>query len=971
MTRLHGFELISDRTIPELNTRARMWRHLKSGAQFLSLENDDENKVFGITFATPPTDSTGVAHIMEHSVLCGSRKYPVKEPFVELLKGSMKTFLNAMTFPDKTTYPVASQNVKDLYNLADVYLDAVFYPNITPFTLKQEGWHYELDDLDGPLTYKGVVFNEMKGAYSDPEGLLYRRIEEALFPDTIYGVDSGGDPAQIPTLTYEQFKAFHERYYHPSNALIYFYGDDDPEERLRFLDSYLQDFERQEVSLPIERQPSFPEPRRTVYHYASGDGDDADRAMVTVNWVVGDVLDSDQTLALAVLSHILIGTPASPLRKALIDSGLGEDLVGAGLESDILQVFFSTGLKGVAPENVSRVEALILDTLQALVRDGIDPEMIEASLNTLEFALRENNTGPYPRGLILMLRALRTWLYGGDPLEPLAFEGRLSALKERLAADPRLFENLIARYLLDNAHRITVIMEPDPALGPQLEAQERARLDEARAAMSEDELRRVQEEMRTLKQMQETPDPPEALATIPSLTLEDLDPKIKTIPCEEVTLAETTTLYHDLFTNGIVYLDLGFDLYSLPQDYLPYVNLFARALLETGTATQDYVKLAQRIGRKTGGIHPAAFTSALPHDAAGTAWLFLRGKATVENTGELLAILRDVLLTARLDNRERFRQIVLEEKADQEAGLVPAGHALVSSRLKARFTTADWAAEQMGGLDYLFFLRRLIDQIEQDWPSVQAALEAMREMLLNRRAMIANVTLDRAGWDQVRPALEGFLGELPANDRTLYPWEPPEVRGDEGLVIPAQVNYVGKAGNLYDLGYAYDGSVVVITNFLRATWLWERVRVHGGAYGGFCHFDRRSGVFGYVSYRDPNLLDTLRVYDRAGRFLRELDLPQDELVKSIVGAIGQLDAYQLPDAKGFTSMVRYLLGETDEERQQLRDEVLDTTLDDFKRFGEVLEEMAEVGQIVVLGGADAIARANEQRDGFLSVTKVL
>lgn len=971
MTRLHGFELVSDRTIPELNTRARMWRHERTGAQFLSLENDDENKVFGITFGTPPTDSTGIAHIMEHSVLCGSRKYPVKEPFVELLKGSLKTFLNAMTYPDKTAYPVASQNAQDLYNLADVYLDAVFYPNITPYTLKQEGWHYELEDLDGALTYKGVVYNEMKGAYSDPEGLLYRRIEQALYPDTIYGVDSGGDPAEIPNLTYEQFKAFHERYYHPSNAMIYFYGDDDPEERLRFLDSYLKEFDRQEIALPIEEQPAFPAPRRTVYHYASGDGDDADRAMVAATWVVGDVLDTEQVMALSVLSHILIGTPASPLRKALIDSGLGTDLVGGGLEPDVRQMFFSTGLKGVAPQNIDQVEALILDTLRSLASEGIDPEMIEASMNTMEFALRENNTGAYPRGLILMMRALRTWLHGGDPLDMLSFEGRLSALKERLAADPRLFEGMIERHLLNNTHRATVIMEPDPELGAQLEARERARLDEVYGRMSEDERRQVQEEMQTLKRMQETPDSPEALATIPSLTLEDLEPKIKTIPCEALTLAEMPALYHELFTNGIVYLDLGFNLYALPQDYLPYVNLFSRALLETGTATQDYVKLAQRIGRKTGGIRPAAFTSALPNDAAGIAWLFLRGKATVENTGELLAILRDVLTTARLDNRERFRQIVLEEKADQESSLVPAGHAMVSSRLKSRFTTADWAAEQMGGLEYLFFLRKLVDQIEQDWPSVQSALEAMREMLLNRSAMIVNVTLDRAGWDEVRPALEGFLSELPANARTLHPWQPPEMTGDEGLVIPAQVNYVGKAGNLYDLGYAYNGSAVVITNFLRATWLWERVRVHGGAYGGFCHFDRRSGVFGYVSYRDPNLLDTLHVYDQAGRFLRELDLPQDELVKGIVGAIGQLDVYQLPDAKGFTSLARYLLGETDEERQRIRDEVLGTTLDDFKRFGEVLEELASVGQIVVLGGADAIARANQQRDGFLRVTKVL
>lgn len=969
MTQLHGFELISDRHVAELNTRARLWRHVRSGAQLLSLENDDENKVFGITFATPPTDSTGIAHIMEHSVLCGSRKYPVKEPFVELLKGSLKTFLNAMTFSDKTTYPVASQNVKDLYNLADVYLDAVFYPRLTPYTLKQEGWHYELESPDSPLTYKGVVFNEMKGAYSDPEGLLYRRIEQALFPDTIYGVDSGGDPQEIPNLTYEQFIAFHRRYYHPSNALIYFYGDDDPEERLRFLDSYLKDFERQEIPIAIERQPPFPEPRRTVYTYAAGDGDE--RAMVTANWVVGDVLDSADVLALSILTHILIGTPASPLRKALIDSGLGEDLVGAGLEVETRQVYFSTGLKGVARENVDRVEALILDTLRTLADEGIDPEMIEASINTTEFALRENNTGAYPRGLVLMIRALRTWLHGGDPLEPLAFEQPLDALKARLAAEPRLFEQMIRDRLLNNPHRNTVIMEPDPALGAQLEAQEAARLAEERARMTDEDLHRVFEEMQTLKAMQEAPDPPEALAAIPSLTLDDLDRKVKTIPCEALTLAGTTLLYHDLFTNGIVYLDLGFDLYALPQDYLPYVGLFGRALLEMGTATQDYVKLAQRIGRKTGGIHSMAFASALPHDTQGTAWLFLRGKATVENMGELLDILRDVLLTARLDNRDRFRQIVLEEKAEAEASLVPAGHATVASRLKARFSTADWAAEQIGGLDYLFFLRRLAGQIEQDWPSVQATLEAMREALLNRYAMIANLTLDRAGWQAVQPAVEAFLGDLPAAERTRHAWQAPALPRGEGLVLPAQVNYVGKAGNLYDLGYTLDGSALVIENFLRATWLWERVRVHGGAYGGFCLFDRYSGVFGYVSYRDPNLLETLNVYDQTGRFLRELDLSRDELVKSIIGTIGNMDAYQLPDAKGFTSLVRYLRGETDEQRQRLRDEVLDTTPDDFRRFGEVLDELAQTGQVVVLGGQDAIERANAERGGFLQVTKVL
>jgi Zn-dependent M16 (insulinase) family peptidase len=974
MTTLYGFERLREQHIPELNTQARLYRHVKTGAELLSMQNDEENKVFAVAFCTPPTDSTGLPHIMEHSVLCGSRKYPVKEPFVELLKGSLKTFVNAMTFPDKTLYPVASQNLQDFYNLIDVYLDAVFYPRLTRFTLQQEGWHYELDDLDSPLVYKGVVFNEMKGAYSDPDNLLGTYVQQSLFPDNAYGVDSGGDPAAIPDLTYAQFKRFHDTYYHPSNARFVFYGDDPEEDRLRTVDDYLKDFDRTPIHATVALQPRFPAPRRLVYSYAVGvDGGEgeAQKAIVTTNWVLSEHADTETTLALEILNHILIDTPASPLRKALIDSGLGEDLAGAGLDLDLRQFAFSTGLKGVASENIDKIEPLILETLRKLAKQGIEPEMIEAAVNTIEFARRENNTGSFPRGIMVGWLALRTWIYGGDPFEPLMFEAPLAAIKDRLKPGARYFENLIMAHLLENPHRATVILKPDPELRQRQEAAEKERLAQARAAMSRDELQQVLDDTRELKQRQETPDSPEALATIPSLKLEDLDKQNKLIPLAVQNISGAQVLVHDLFTNGIVYLDVGFNLRVLPQEYLPYMGLFGRLLLELGTETEDYVRLSQRIGRQTGGIHSTNFTSMVYNSDQPATWTFLRGKATVAHAGDLLAILHDILLAVRFDNQERFRQMVLEEKASQEAGLVPAGHAVVKTRLQAHFNEADWAAEQMEGVSYLQFIRRLADAVENDWPSVLEKLETIRRLLVDRNAVICNVTLDAQNWTHFEPQLANFLAALPEVSSPVIQWEPTYEKADEGLTIPAQVNYVGKAADLYTLGYKPHGSVVPILNYLRATWLWERIRVHGGAYGAFASFDWRSGAFAFLSYRDPNLQQTLENYDRASRFLRNLDLSQEELVKAIVGAIGMVDAYQLPDAKGFTSMLRFLMAESDEVRQQRRAEILSTTQADFRAFADVLEQVTTHGSVVVLGSPDAIAQANTAQPDWLKVVKVL
>ncbi|MBX3066403.1 MAG: insulinase family protein [Anaerolineae bacterium] len=972
MTTQHGFELIKEQEIAELNTKAKLYRHVKTGAQFLSLSNDDENKSFGITFWTPPPDATGLPHIMEHSVLDGSRKYPLKEPFVELIKGSLKTFVNASTYPDHTRYPVASTNLRDFYNLIDVYMDAVFYPLIPPHILDQEGWHYELNDKNDPLIYKGVVFNEMKGAYSNPDDRLFDRSLQATFPDTFYANDAGGDPQQMPNLSYEQFRDFHDTYYHPSNSLIYMYGDDDTEERLRYLDSWLKDFEARPVDKKAPNQPRLSEPRRYVYEYGASEEDmaeDARKSMVQLNWLVDDGGDPEKRLGLSILSYILTGSPASPLYNALMNSGLGEDVIGY-LVDVVVPSYYAAGLKGINTADADKVEALILETLAGLAKEGIDPATVEAAMNTTEFNLREMNTGGYPRGLVLMGTALGAWLYGGDPINELAFEKPLASLKARLAKGERYFEDLIRDYLINNTHRVTVLLRPDAELNARNDEQEKDRLAKVRERLSDADLESIVENTKKLKELQVTPDSPEAIATIPSLKLEDLDKQSKTIPIAESDVQGTKVLHHDLFTNGIVYLDLGLNLHTLPQEYLPYISLFSRSLLELGTQSEDYIKLSQRIGQKTGGIRTSSLLTMPRESDQAQAWLFLRAKGTPAQADDMLAILQDVLLTVKLDNKDRFRQLALEEKAGAESGIVPSGHLVAMTRLKASFNEADWASEQMDGTNNLFFTRDLLEKIDKDWDSVLAALEAIRKTLLNRSTMLANVTVDADHWSALQPKLSRFLSAMPTNGASISKWTPTYPTVNEGLTIPAQVNYVAKGANLYKLGYKLHGSQSVITNYLRTVYLWERVRVQGGAYGGFVSFDPLSGGLAYVSYRDPNLTATLDVYDGTGDFLRQAHLSDVELTRSIIGAISNIDAYQLPDAKGYTSMVRHLTGITDEYRQQRREETLGTTAQDFRNFADALDTVKQNGRIAVVGSVDAVNAASEARGGW-QITKVL
>ncbi len=963
---MDNFELVREANIPELDTQARIYRHIPTGAQILSMENNDENKCFGIAFRTPPSDSTGVAHILEHTVLCGSRKYPVKDPFVQLLKGSLQTFLNAFTYPDKTCYPVASQNLKDFHNLVDVYLDAVFHPRITPDFFMQEGWHYELEAPDAPLTIKGVVYNEMKGVYSSPDSVLMETSQQSLFPDTTYGLDSGGNPLHIPDLTYAQFKAFHESFYHPSNARIFFYGDDPVEQRFALLETYLKDYGRTEPGSQIAIQSPLAEPVRIEKPYAVSEDDEQPRPMFTVNWALPSPIDAETVFAFELLDHILLGTPASPLRKALIESGLGEDITGGGIETHMLQMFFSVGLKGVEHDDLAEAEALVASTLAELAEQGISPNDIEAAVNSFEFDLRENNTGGFPRGLSLMLKALNAWNYDADPLELVAFEAPLHAVKEK-ACSPGFFEALVRTHFLDNHHRSTVVLLPDARLAARTEAEEADRLAATRRTMPTDTVEQTVANTRRLLELQATPDSEEALATIPMLHRDDLDKTIRTVERRESRMAGSTLLTHPLFTNGILYLDIGMDLEALPQEDLPYASLLGSALLEMGTRKEDYVALSQRISAKTGGIYGAPLVSAMEQRPQGLARFFLRGKCMVPQAREMLDILTDVLLQPDFANRERFRQIVLEHKSDMETSLVPRGHSAVMTRLKAHYNTAHWVNEQLGGIDALFFARRLVDEVENDWPGLSARLERIRAALVRQEGLVLNITVDPDALPGVLPEVERFVAGLPGGTRAGHPaWKPETFPKTEALTAPTRVNYVGSAANLFDSGYTFHGSALVITRYLQTAWLWEKIRVQGGAYGGMCSFDQRSGVFAFASYRDPNLEKSLEAYRATSTFLKTLRLGEDELTRALIGAIGQLDAYQLPDAKGFSSCTRQLLGYSDAERQRLRDEVLGTTQDHFNAFGETLAQAFSDERIAVLCSADAADKA-----GIGTRTKVL
>lgn len=950
------YTLIRETKIPEVSGIAKYWRHNNTNAEIVSISNNDENKCFGVTFRTPPHNSTGVAHILEHSVLCGSKKYPIKEPFVELLKGSLQTFLNAFTFPDKTCYPVASANLQDFYNLIDVYLDAVFFPLITKSIFQQEGWHLEAENIETSLKYKGVVFNEMKGVYSSPDAILMEKSQQSLFPDILYSLDSGGDPKVIPQLTYEKFIEFHKSHYHPSNARFFFWGDDPENERLTRLLPILSQFTDRKVDSTIPLQLRLKKEKVLKIPYATGE--QTEKGHITLNWLLCPTTEVDEILLLEILEHILLGLPGSPLRKVLIDSGLGEDITGVGFEKDLQQTYFSVGLRSIKPTSASKVEEIIIKTLEELA-NNIPTPIIDAAVNSIEFSLRENNSGKFPRGLIAMLRSLRTWLYDADPLIPLRWEKPLADIKQRLINGEKIFEKAIRQWFIENKHRSIVTLTPDPKLAEQHENDEQKQLKEIKDNLSELELTQLIKDTITLQKNQQRPDTPESLATIPSLTLGDLPPKNTIIPCTFYNDNQLTILTHPIDTSGIIYIECLFSLDAVPNDLLYLVPLFGRCLTELGTHKHSFVDLGVLLASKTGGVDASPFITTIRDTQLPVAKLCVSGKATTDHVTNLFSILEEILLETQFDQKERFLQMALEERARIEQSLIPAGHSIVMTRLRSPHSIAGYIGENIGGIAYLTALRELTERIYNDWPSIHTNLTKLQQLIINKQHTIINITASEHLLPRTLLLVNQIENKLPNMNSDPILRATPKPLAGEILQVPSQVNYVGKGYNIYNLGYKWHGSAYVITRHLRMAWLWDQVRVQGGAYGIFCTLDRMSGSLIQVSYRDPNVEKTLKAFDDSANYLKNLQLTDRELTRAIVGAIGDLDSYMLPDAKGMASLTRYLTNDKEEIRQQMREEILSTTKKQFTEFAEVMAEVAKVGSICILGGSAATAIAKQ------------
>lgn len=960
---IHGFQATDYQTVQEVNSDAWTFEHRKSGAKLIYLANDDDNKVFSISFRTPPSDSTGLPHILEHSVLCGSRKFPSKEPFVELVKGSLNTFLNAMTFPDKTMYPVASKNPKDFRNLMDVYLDAVFHPNLyeQPEILMQEGWHYELESKDKELTYKGVVYNEMKGALSSPDALLQRRVRAALFPDTPYGFESGGDPDDIPQLTQEQFVAFHERYYHPSNSYIFLYGDLDIEETLAFIDRYLDEYDEVSVDSALPRQKPFVRTIEKELEYPVSSSEKLeDKTYFSLSFVAGEATNPELYLALQVLEHLLLETPAAPLKKALIEAGIGKDASGIMVES-IYQPMIGVRVSGSNPEQKEQFVKVVYQTLERLVREGIDKKLIESSINVFEFQLREANYEGYPKGLIFNMKVMDSWLYDGDPLVHLAYEPVLKKIKTALTG--RYFEDLIERLLLENTHRAVVILKPRKGLEEEKAARLRKELAEFKAGLSDTELGKIVRRTKELKKRQETPDSPESLEKIPLLAIKDIEPKIESLPLAEKEENGVPVLFHPQFTNRIAYVNFYFDACGVPEDLVPYLFLLVRILGKVSTSKQDYTELSNEINIQTGGIQfDVSAYSQSRTDEEFSPKLLVESKALVEKLPQMVELVTEIITNSRYNDNKRLKELVQETKATWENSISGYGQAFVSNRVLSYFSPVASYTEY-GMLSFYNFVADLEKNFSAKSKEIEQKLQEVAALVFTKERLLISVATEEENYSHFQAVFPKLYAELPRRDADRQNYQLTLSRDNEGLMTSSKVQIVAKAANFKRLGFDYNGSLKVLETILRYDYLWSRVRVKGGAYGGSARFERNGNLV-FFSYRDPNLSETLKVYDDMAAYLKNYDADEREMTKYIIGTIGRMDVPLTPPMKAQRAAEQYIRGISQADRQKERDEILQSRPDSIRKLAPLVEAAMKENYLCVLGNEEKI-KANKDVFGKL------
>ena len=967
---LAEYEILDEHRVEDVQSDGFILRHKKSGARIAILSNNDDNKVFYIGFRTPPEDETGVPHIIEHTTLCGSKKFPVKDPFIELAKGSLNTFLNAMTYPDKTVYPVASCNDQDFKNLMDVYLDAVFNPNITKYEeiFKQEGWHYELTGKDDELKINGVVYNEMKGAYSSPDEVLSSQIYRSLFPDNTYSKDSGGNPEYIPKLTYEAYLDFYHKYYHPSNSYIYLYGDMDVVERLEWLDKeYLSLYDYKKVNSEINKQPAFDEIKNVEAQYSiTMDDSQENKTYLSYNRVVGDTLDEMLYQAFDVLDYALVSSPGAPVKQALIDAGIGDDVYGS-YDAGILQPVFSFVAKNANASQADEFESIIENTLKEVVKTGINKEALLAGINSSEFKFREADFGQFPKGLLFGLNCLDSWLF--DDMKPFIHLECLGTFaKLRKAVDTDYFEKLIQEYLLDNTHGSSVTVKPKRGLGNEREEALAKELSDYKASLSDEEIKKLIEDTEHLKKYQEEPSSDEDLRKLPMLTRADMKKNAMAFSNIEDELLDVKVVRHDIESNGIDYISFLFDAGDFAQSELGYLGFFTNALGLVSTEKYSYTDLANATNIYTGGISTGTASHPDIKDRNNFVFKFeVKLKVLEKNLDKALELMEQMLLSSDFTDTKRLGELVAQIKARLQANLSSSGHLVAAMRSMSSFSRYALYQDELKGIAFYRSICRIEKELSESPKSVSDKLAAIAKKLFARNRMLISFTGNNEAYGNAKPSLKKVIAGF---DKMSAVGNQAEVHfntAKEAFIDASQIQYVAKTGDFICEGYEYTGALRLLRIILSYDYLWINVRVKGGAYGCMNTF-LRSGESYFVSYRDPNLSDTLDVYDRIPEYIKSFSPDERDMTKYIIGTFSALDTPMNPEAKGSRSLSAYLEGITYEQIQKERNEILNAQPEDIRRLADLVEAVLKKDSICVIGNENMI---KESAGLFENVEKLI
>ena len=967
---LAEYEILDEHRVEDVQSDGFILRHKKSGARIAILSNNDDNKVFYIGFRTPPEDETGVPHIIEHTTLCGSKKFPVKDPFIELAKGSLNTFLNAMTYPDKTVYPIASCNDQDFKNLMDVYLDAVFNPNITKYEeiFKQEGWHYELTGKDDELKINGVVYNEMKGAYSSPDEVLSSQIYRSLFPDNTYSKDSGGNPEYIPKLTYEAYLDFYHKYYHPSNSYIYLYGDMDVVERLEWLDKeYLSLYDYKKVNSEINKQPAFDEIKNVEAQYSiTMDDSQENKTYLSYNRVVGDSLDEMLYQAFDVLDYALVSSPGAPVKQALIDAGIGDDVYGS-YDAGILQPVFSFVAKNANTSQADEFESIIENTLKEVVKTGINKEALLAGINSSEFKFREADFGQFPKGLLFGLNCLDSWLF--DDMKPFIHLECLGTFaKLRKAVDTDYFEKLIQEYLLDNTHGSSVTVKPKRGLGNEREEALAKELSDYKASLSDEEIKKLVEDTEHLKKYQEEPSSDEDLRKLPMLTRADMKKNAMPFSNIEDELLDVKVVRHDIESNGIDYISFLFDAGDFAQSELGYLGFFTNALGLVSTEKYSYTDLANATNIYTGGISTGTASHPDIKDRNNFVFKFeVKLKVLEKNLDKALELMEQMLLSSDFTDTKRLGELVAQIKARLQANLSSSGHLVAAMRSMSSFSRYALYQDELKGIAFYRSICRIEKELSESPKSVSDKLAAIAKKLFARNRMLISFTGNNEAYGNAKPSLEKVIAGFNKMSAVGNQAEVHFNTAKEAFIDASQIQYVAKTGDFICEGYEYTGALRLLRIILSYDYLWINVRVKGGAYGCMNTF-LRSGESYFVSYRDPNLSDTLDVYDRIPEYIKSFSPDERDMTKYIIGTFSALDTPMNPEAKGSRSLSAYLEGITYEQIQKERNEILNAQPEDIRRLADLVEAVLKKDSICVIGNENMI---KESAGLFENVEKLI